>query len=230
MLVDAAVLENIIGAASITKNETACEAGAGLGALTSELCRKARKVISFEVDRALYETARKKLEFINLELVHGDIFRSRGLEFDVFVSNLPYSRSRDAIEWLAVQKFDRAVVMVQKEFAEKLSAPPGSREYRAISALAGYCFDISHIATVDRDSFSPPPKVGSVVLKILPRRRVDEEIVKGINWLFSRRNRKASSVARDKGILGFAESERIDQLQPLALIKLAGMICDIRAS
>lgn len=229
MLVNHRVLQTIIDAAALRKTETACEAGTGLGTLTSELCIRAGKVISFEVDRSLYEKSRNELDFANLEIVHGDIFRTRDLEFDVFVSNLPYSRSRDAIEWLAVQKFSRAVVMVQKEFAEKLFAPAGSKDYRAVSALASYCFEISSVASVGRESFSPPPRVDSVVLKILPRKRISKDTVKGVNWLFSRRNKKARSVARDRGVSDFSTEDRIDQLQPPALVRLAGMIHDIRA-
>lgn len=229
MLVDGKILKKIIDAANISKGETVCEAGTGRGALTLELCRRARKVISYEVDSVLYEAARKELHFDNLTLVKGDIFDAV-VEFDVFVSNLPYSRSRDAIEWLATKRFSRGVVMVQREFAEKLRAAPGEEDYRSVSALAASCFSISQVAMVGKGSFSPQPRVDSVILKIMPVRTVSRETIKNLNWLFSKRNRKASTVAAKLGIPGFGEEERrVDQLEPATLVQMAGMAHDLRA-
>lgn len=230
MLVDGKVLAKIIDAAEISKNETVCEAGTGLGILTAELCKRAKNVVSFEVDRGLLEKARKELLFDNLELVKGDLFKSGDMAFDVFVSNLPYSRSRDAIEWLATQKFARAVVMVQREFADKLAAAPGDRDYRAISALASYCFKITSVTSVDRKSFSPRPNVDSVVLRIVPAHRVTRDTISKLNILFSRRNKKARSVAEKVGVSSTdVEEKRIDQLPGALLVRIAGKINDIRA-
>ncbi len=229
MLVDNKVLEKIIGAAEISKGETVCEAGTGLGILTAELCKRAGKVISFEVDKRLLEKAKKLLRYENLELVSSDPFKIGTLDFELFVSNLPYSRSRDAIEWLATQKFDRGIIMVQREFAEKLVASPGEKDYRAISALAGHCFKISQVISVGRKSFSPQPEVESVVLKIVPTNMVTRETVKRLNLLFSRRNRRASSIAARVGMPEFVGEKRIDQLPPSTLIGMAEMLNDIRA-
>ncbi|MGI0037531.1 MAG: 16S rRNA (adenine(1518)-N(6)/adenine(1519)-N(6))-dimethyltransferase RsmA [Nitrososphaera sp.] len=230
MLVDGKVLAKIISAAEISKNETVCEAGTGLGVLTAELCKRAKNVVSFEVDSGLLQHARQDLHFDNLELVAGDIFKLADLAFDVFVSNLPYSRSRDAIEWLATQKFDRSVVMVQREFAEKLAAAPGDRDYRAISALANYCFKITRVTSVDRKSFSPQPTVESVVLKIVPINTVTRNTIGNLNLLFSKRNKKASSVIAKAGISGINVGEkRIDQLPGAILVEMARMLHDIRA-
>ena len=230
MLVDDKVLASIIIAAEISKNETVCEAGTGLGFLTAELCRRAKYVVSFEVDKELLRRARQKLQFENLKLVAWDAFKSGNLAFDVFVSNLPYSRSRDAIQWLATQKFDRSVVMVQREFAEKLAAAPGDKDYRAISALANYCFKIVRVASVDRKSFSPMPNVDSVVLKIVPVHTVTRKTISKLNFLFSKRNRKASSVAARAGISGIDVGEkRIDQLPAAMLVGMAEKLHDIHS-
>jgi 16S rRNA (adenine1518-N6/adenine1519-N6)-dimethyltransferase len=230
MLVDDKVLASITSTAEISKNETVCEAGTGLGFLTAELCRRAKYVLSFEVDKGLLKRARHELQFDNLELIAGDAFRSGDLAFDVFVSNLPYSRSRDAIEWLATQKFDRSIVMVQREFAEKLAAAPGDKDYRAISALANYCFRISSVTSVDRKSFSPMPNVESVVLKIVPIHSVARKTISKLNFLFSKRNKKASSVAARAGIYGIdVGDKRIDQLPAAMLIEMAEKFHDIRS-
>ncbi len=225
MLVDRKVLAKIIAEADVARDETVCEAGTGLGILTAELCKNAGKVVSYEVDRKLFEKARDELRQGNLELVNCDLFKTMNLDFDVFVSNLPYSRSRDAVEWLAAQKFNRAILTVQLEFAEKLDAGPGDKNYRAISALAGHCFKIRHLFRVNRRSFSPPPRVESVVLKILPARTVGKQTIRNLNFILSKRNKKASSVAAKAGVSGFEAGEmRIDELAPSRLVELAEML------
>lgn len=227
MLVDRKVLEKIVRAADISGEEVVLEVGTGLGTLTSELCQRAKEVISYELDPALYQKSKELLKFENLDLVRGDLFEIKDLDFDVFVSNLPYSRSRDAIEWLVARKFSRAIVMVQLEFAEKIQAVPGDRNYRAISAITNHCFRIEQITAVGRGSFSPQPKVDSVVMKLVPaqRRAVSTAVLKRLNWLFSRRNKKASSVAAKIG-LGHLDlgDRRIYQLPPSTLVGIAEKI------
>jgi 16S rRNA (adenine1518-N6/adenine1519-N6)-dimethyltransferase len=221
MLVDRRVLARIVEAAKIGNDETVLEAGTGQGVLTTELCKATKSVVSYEVDKKLYLQARERLQFQNLDLVNADLFKTRNLNFDVFASNLPYSRSRDAFEWLAVQKFKRAIVMVQEEFAEKLAAGPGAKNYRAISALATHCFAIEKLFRVGRQSFEPPPKVESTVLRIIPINTVTKETVKSLNLLFSKRNKKASTVAARAGVKTDFGSKRIDQLVPRDLIRMA---------
>src|SRR3990172_2568384 len=115
------VAKKIVEAAGITKKDVVLEIGTGRGILVPLLCEKAGKVISIESDSFLYDLAREKFSDItNLTLLHGDGFKTEE-KFTIFVSNLPYSKSRDAVEWLGRKKFRRAVVMVQKEFAEKIA-------------------------------------------------------------------------------------------------------------
>lgn len=223
-LLDRRVLAKILDASAVGKGETVCEAGTGNGILTEELCRRARRVVSYEVDKALYASAKAALVFSNLELVNADLFR-RDEKFDVFVSNLPYSKSRDAVEWLATKKFDRAIVMVQKEFADKLSARPGDQNYRTVSAIASYCFSIDKLFDVDKECFQPPPLVESTVIRATLKHPITPEIVKNVNRLFSQRNKRASSVAARFGApMDFGSDRRVDQLAPEQIIALAGMV------
>lgn len=229
MLVDRRILAKIISAAYIGKDQIVLEAGAGQGILTAELCKYARQVISYEVDIKLYRKVQEQLlsQFKNLQLVNADLFKTKDPHFfDVFVSNLPYSRSRDAIEWLSTQKFDRAILMVQEEFADKLAASPGSKNYRAISALAGHCFVIEKLFKVRRESFEPQPKVESSIIRIIPVNTITREVVRNINLLFSRRNKKALSVAAEIGIIIDANygSKKIDELEPRHLVRMAELI------
>lgn len=221
MLVDRWILAKIIDGAKIGKSETVLEAGSGQGILTAELCKFAENVISYEVDHKMYQYAKAQLQFPNLELINADLFKTTNLHFNIFVSNLPYSRSRDAIEWLAAQKFDRAIVMVQEEFADKLAAEPGSKNYRAISALAARCFAIEKLFKVRRESFEPQPKVESAVIRITQVNTIEKETIKSINILFSKRNKKALTVAARAGIKADFGDKRIDQLASDDLIMIA---------
>jgi 16S rRNA (adenine1518-N6/adenine1519-N6)-dimethyltransferase len=229
MLVDRRILAKITSAAYIGKDEIVLEAGTGQGILTAELCKYAKQVISYEIDIKLYRKVQEQLlsQFKNLELVNADLFKTKDPHFfDVFISNLPYSRSRDAIEWLSTQEFDRAILMVQEEFADKLAARPGSKNYRAISALAAHCFAIEKLFKVRRESFEPQPKVESSIIRIIPVNAITREVIRNINLLFSRRNKKASSVAAEIGIIIDANygSKKIDELEPRHLVQIAELI------
>jgi 16S rRNA (adenine1518-N6/adenine1519-N6)-dimethyltransferase len=229
MLVDRRILAKITSAAYISKDEIVLEAGTGQGILTAELCKYAKQVISYEIDIKLYRKVQEQLlsQFKNLELVNADLFKTKDPHFfDVFISNLPYSRSRDAIEWLSTQEFDRAILMVQEEFADKLAARPGSKNYRAISALAAHCFAIEKLFKVRRESFEPQPKVESSIIRIIPINAITREGIRNINLLFSRRNKKVSSVAAEIGIIIDANygSKKIDELEPRHLVQIAELI------
>ena len=229
MLVDGRVVDKIIKAAKLCGNEAVLEVGTGTGVLTQELCKVAKHVVSYEVDRKLHLETKERLAFPNLELVNEDPFKLNKLQFDVLISNLPYSRSRDAIEWLATQKFDMAIMMVQAEFADKLSAMPGSKNYRAISALSSYCFSVEKLFSVDRNSFRPKPNVVSTVIRITWVNTVQKETKKALNLLFSKRNKKAS-VITSKGGLGVDFGDRrIDQLTPTELIIISESISNVRS-
>jgi 16S rRNA (adenine1518-N6/adenine1519-N6)-dimethyltransferase len=231
MLVDRQILAKIVSAACIGKDQIVLEAGTGQGILTAELCKYAKQVISYETDIKLYRKLQEQqqplLQFKNLQLVNADVFKTKDPHFfDVFVSNLPYSRSRDAVEWLSTKKFDRAILMVQEEFADKLAARPGSKNYRAISALAAHCFAIEKLFKVGRGSFEPQPKVESSIIKVIPINTITREVVRNINLLFSRRNKKASSVAAKIGIIIDANygSKKIDELESRDLVRMAELM------
>ena len=164
----------------------------------------------------------------NLRLVKADLFKTKDPHFfDVFVSNLPYSRSRDAVEWLSTQKFDRAILMVQEEFADKLIARPGGKNYRAISLhLQPIALLSKNCSKLGRRSFEPQPKVESSIIKVTPINTITSEVVRNINLLFSRRNKKASSVAAQEGIIVDANygSKKIDELESTDLIRMAELM------
>ncbi len=226
-LVDRRILREIIRSSQISKDEVVCEAGTGDGELTRELCKLAKRVISYEIDNVLYMRNIACLSnFSNLLLVHSNIFKVSNVEFNVFVSNLPYSSSREAIMWLALRKFKRAIVMLQKEFVSKLLAKPGERNYRSISVIGQYCFKIDNLFDVNRTSFLPQPQVDSQVVRLTPfmEYSIDNQTLGNLNRIFSHKNKKASSVARAFGSPQSSypwDNYRIDQLSPSDLVSLS---------
>lgn len=208
----------IITEASIGKDDVVLEIGTGLGVLTPLLCEKANKVISIEADKELFERALSRFsEFENLKLEYGDGFKTKK-KFSVFVSNLPYSKSREAIEWLASISFSHGIIMVQKEFAEKLLCDAKSR--RAISIIAQHVFEIKKIKNIDKKNFSPPPKVDSVILKLIQRRKLSTQIIHTVNRIFSYRRKTIQNIFKQFG-KSTTIDKRLDDLSEDEIIELA---------
>jgi len=211
------VASRIVRAAGASGKDTVLEIGTGPGILTAKLCEDAGSVVSIEADHALHRAARSRLSIPNLTLVHGDGFKT-DYGFSIFVSNLPYSKSRTAIEWLAEKKFSRAVIMVQKEFADKLLG-----QTRAVSVIANHCFSMEKVLGVGKNNFSPPPKVDSVVLRLTQKHTLSRDLIKTINLLFSYRRKTVSNILKEFG-MGGGMQKRLDELSGDQIIDLGKQI------
>jgi len=223
MLKDNRILARIIEASQINEEEIVYEAGTGNGVLTEELCKKANLVKSFEADRQIFRKVRNiSTRYPNLELINADIFNIYHLEFDVFISNLPYSRSKDALQWLSFQKFKRAIIMTQREFADKLQANPGEKNYRAITVLSQYCFSIERLFNVSKEAFYPKPSIESTLIRLVPRSAImNKSIITKLNFLFSQRNKNASTLLKRYGTKMRHDVKKIDQLTVKELMEIA---------
>ncbi len=212
------IAKQIVSAAKPSKQDTVLEIGTGKGILVSQLCKNAKNVISIEADKDLHDAAKSKFSDItNLTLKYGDGFKSKD-NFSIFVSNLPYSKSKNAIEWLIQRKFLRAVVMVQKEFAQKLL-----KEKKAISVLANYGLDIKEIMKVGKNNFFPPPKVDSVVLELTRKKSASKELILTVNKLFSYRRKTLRNILKQFG-KNIKSDKRLDDLSGDEIIKIAKQI------
>ncbi len=215
------IAEFIVKEAEISKNDVVFEIGTGPGILIPLLCENAQKVISIDADEKLIKKARLNFsQFDNLILKSGDGFKQKDV-FSIFVSNLPYSKSKDAIEWLAQNSFSHGVIMVQKEFAEKLLAT--SKNRRAVSIIATYTLDIKKISVVGKNNFSPPPKVDSVILKISKKTTLDKKLISLINDLFSYRRKTVKNILKQFNKQSTIE-KRIDDLSGDEIVNLAKQI------
>jgi len=181
-LVDPRVQDRIVAAAQLQATDVVVEIGAGLGALTARLADVADRVIAIDRDPQLVAVLRTELaDRLSLEILLGD-----ALEFDlgeaarkagrplVVVGNLPYVVTSPVlfatIEAAAGGKVvDRAIFMVQKEFAQRMLAPPGSRTYGRLSVMVQQAAAAEILFHVGAGAFLPPPAVTSTVLRLRPR-------------------------------------------------------------
>ncbi len=218
------IAKSIVSEAKITKNDVVFELGTGIGILTPLLCEKAKKVISVDADEELVKRAKSQFShYENLILKSGDGFKKKD-PFTIFVSNLPYSRSKDAIEWLAQKSFSHGVIMVQKEFAEKLLAPM-SKERKAVSIIANHAFDITLVSKVGKNNFSPPPKIDSVILSIIHKNTMNMNLIQTINKIFSYRRKTIKNILKQFNKETILE-KRVDDLTGDEIINLAKQILE----
>ena len=218
------IAKSIVSEAQITRNDVVFEIGTGLGILTPLLCQNASKVISVDLDDILIQSAKSKFSDIdNLVLKSGDGLKKKDV-FSIFVSNLPYSRSKDTFEWLARTCFSHGVIMVQKEFAEKLLAT-STKQRKAISVIATHAFEINVLFNVGKHNFSPPPKIDSVVLKIKKKNDLTKDLIQTINKIFSYRRKTVKNILKqfDKES---TMDKRVDDLSGDEIINLANQILE----
>ncbi len=173
-LVSDSIAQSLVRAAQIQNSDTVFEIGTGLGKVTEFAAREAGRVITCDIDREVLTIAQKALlNHRNIVFVQGDAFKEplRSTKFDVCLTSLPYSRSRGFIDWASERNgsFSRAIAIVQAEFASKLRALPGSKNYKAVSVIAQISFDIEELFWVDRSNFRPRPRVDSKAIRLLSK-------------------------------------------------------------
>ena len=221
-LTSSSIAKFIVTESKITKNDLVYEIGTGKGILVPLLCKYAKHVTTTEIDKKLYDNATRSFSKLpNLTIKNGDGFKNEP-EFDVFVSNLPYSKSRIAIQWLLQKKFSRAMIMVQRDFAEKLLAN-SMKERHAISVLSQYGFDMKIVKKIKNTNFSPRPKVDSVILQITQNYMVPKELIETVNKLFSYRRKTIQNIVKNFGIT-IKSNNRLEDMNNNEIIKLAKKI------
>ena len=187
-IIDQESVDRIVDAAKLSKEDLVIEIGTGLGTLTKALAKKAAKVISIEYDKLLFEMDKDILkDLTNIELIRDDFLMLgmdkllEGVKDYKVVGNLPYYITAPIITKLIETRpmFSRAVITVQKEVAERLTAKPGTREYGTLSIFAQYHLMVSVVSFIAKTSFLPRPHVSSAVVllepRLLPRVKVKDE-------------------------------------------------------
>ena len=221
-IVDGSILQRLLSYASITSKDLVLEVGAGFGFLTRLLAEKCEKVIAVEVDRNLVKVLERQLNNLeNVELIEGNILKVPVPTFNKVVSIPPYSISSPMLFWLLERKFDCAVLMFQKEFAERLAASVGSKDYGRLTVTTYYFADTELLEHVPRRMFYPSPKVDSIVVRLKPHKppftvEDKETFFELVRVMFTQRNKKVRNAVipflRKRNITGKEALQLADSL------------------
>jgi 16S rRNA (adenine1518-N6/adenine1519-N6)-dimethyltransferase len=226
-LIDKNITENICKFAEIKDNEVILEVGAGSGNLTEHLLKYAKQVISIEYSNKFVSVLKDKfnteIEASKLVLLEGDALKIDFPEFDKIVSNIPYQISSPLLFKFLKYQFKKAVLLVQKEFALRLVALPGTENYSRLSVDTYYFGTTKILEQVSRFCFRPVPNVDSAIIEITPHRHIktaDElTFFKVTKLLFSQRRKMIKNIINIKDI-PFAD-RRVESLTPEEIIELS---------
>ena len=187
-LIETHVLEKIISAAGITKNDCVLEIGPGIGTMTQYLAENAGHVVAVEIDRNLIPILKETLaDYDNVTVINEDILRvdikalaeeyNGGKPIKV-VANLPYYITTPIIMGLFESgvPIDNITVMVQKEVADRMKEGPGSKDYGALSLAVQYYAEPEIVANVPPNCFIPRPNVGSAVIRLTRHKEMPVEV------------------------------------------------------
>ena len=236
-LVDKSVVSSMIQLAAIRPGERVLEIGTGRGALTRQLVGLTDKLEGYEIDKESCDDLRRELGGAALALHNEDAFRSSP-DFDVLLSSLPYSESSAFVEWLAKRKYDRAVVLLQEDFARKITAPPGSAAYRAVSVISQASARVEIVSGVGRLSFDPPPRVNSSLVMIRWRRSLNGGQTAMIKKIFSQKRRTVRAALKSLGLVAPTSAPppavsmplqcRVNALRPDSVLAMVGVLANAR--
>ena len=234
-LIDEHVLDKIIGAAEVTKDDFVIEIGPGIGTMTQYLAEQSWKTCAIEIDKELIPILSDTLKgYDNVEIINADVMKcdlsslieekSEGRAVKV-VANLPYYITTPIIMYLLESHLPiRSItVMVQKEVAQRMQCGPGTKEYGALSLAVQYYANAYIAANVPPNCFIPRPKVGSAVIRLsvydVPPVSVRDEslMFKLIRGAFNQRRKTLVNAVANFEDLSFNKDEITEALKKLGL-------------
>jgi len=183
-LLNQTLAETIVDRAGIKENDHVLEIGCGLGAITIPAAKRAARLVAVEKDAQLLELLRTELavqQLSNVELVHQDILTLNFADYFgpetpsvIVIGNLPYNISSQIIVLLIASRayIRRALLMLQKEMAQRLIAAPGNRDYGRLSVMLQYGADVNVVAEAPANLFYPRPKVDSQVISVTTKEHI----------------------------------------------------------
>jgi len=191
------ILQKEAGLAEI-KDKIVMEIGAGDGRLSEILLsRGPKKIFLVEMDKELVDILKKKFSGKeNVEILASDFLKLKPFPVHIIFGNIPYYISSKIIFKLLDWDFENAVLMVQKEFGEKMAARPGERNYGRLSVTSQICFDVRKGFGVSKEDFFPRPKVDSVVMILKKKRKLSEWEEKLIRELYAHKNKTAENALK----------------------------------
>ncbi|MFQ3275377.1 MAG: 16S rRNA (adenine1518-N6/adenine1519-N6)-dimethyltransferase, partial [Candidatus Nanohaloarchaea archaeon] len=205
------IVEALVEAGEVEEKEV-LEIGAGTGAITQKLSRKAEKVYAVENNSVLAKHLKEEFEDSNVEVVQEDILEYEIPDIDRCVSNIPFHLSSEIIEKLGEEQIQSALI-VQDDLADRIVAEPGESDYGRFTVLANYYFIPVKLRTVPSSSFEPEPEVQTAIVKLYPneeRHGVEDEefFFKIVRALFTHKRKKVRNAFVDaRHILEISKDE-----------------------
>ena len=234
-LIDSHVLEKIIDAAHITRDDFVLEIGPGIGTMTQYLSEHAREVMAVEIDHNLIPILKETLAgYDNVEVLNEDILKvdigkiaekkNQGRPIKV-VANLPYYITTPIIMGLFEKNvpMDSLTVMVQKEVAQRMQAGPGTKDYGALSLAVQFYAEPYIVANVPPNCFMPRPKVGSAVIRLtrykdMPVKVKNEQLMFSIiRASFNQRRKTLQNWINNSSTLHFSKEQVVEALDKMGL-------------
>ncbi len=196
-MVDETVLQRIVAAAELKKNDVVLEIGSGTGFLTRELLKHC-KVVGIEKDAILAGLLRSELKEKNFELLEGDALEMEWPRFSKLVSLPPYGISSDLVYKLLEQDFEEAFLVFQREFAEKILAEPGFLDYGCLSVWVQYQTEPKKGFLIPPTAFFPKPPSMSALVHLKKKKRFgsaknDTAFLPFLKQLFRHKNKSISN-------------------------------------
>jgi 18S rRNA (adenine1779-N6/adenine1780-N6)-dimethyltransferase len=209
------VVQSMLEKAGIQRTDTILEIGPGTGNMTVKLLEASSKVVAIEVDERMVAEVKKRVMGgplqRKLEIINQDALKAEFPFFDLCIANLPYAISSPVTFKLLLHRpaFRCAILMFQKEFADRLCAQPGDKVYSRLTVAVQTLARVDRIMKVGKNNFKPPPKVESTVVRIEPRRPPPP--INFTEWdamlriAFARKNKTLSAEFKNKKVVEILE-------------------------
>jgi 16S rRNA (adenine1518-N6/adenine1519-N6)-dimethyltransferase len=238
-LINLSIANREVGYATLTKDDVVLEIGPGKGIITQLLAPRVKQVIAIEIDHRLVEELKETLPS-NVLVIPQDALLvdfTTLPRFTKIVSNLPFEISSPITFKFLTTSFSKAILMYQKDFAVRLVASPGTKEYSRLTVTVFYKAYCRILEDVPRKVFSPPPKVDSCIVELIPRDKPAFEVMDEpfffhfTKQLFTHRRKKirytVKTLTRTYESLPFLE-KRVEQLSPEQIGTLSDKVWQLR--
>lgn len=186
--------------ASIKPTDIVLDAGAGFGFLTRFLANECKSIVAVEKDPQIVAVLREQTKNLrNVQVIEGDVLKTVLPKINKAVSAPPYYLSSKLVLFLLEQKLDCAVLIVQREFADRLVAKVRSEDYSWLTVIVSYQANVELLDKVPKDMFYPQPDVDSIIIRLTPWKQLPFKVKNKlffeqmIKWLFTERNKKLSN-------------------------------------
>jgi len=202
--IDPHIMRLMVKHAELERRDIVLEIGAGFGHLTEMIAEKAGEVLAVEVDSRLVEALRSKFQgFKNVRIMHSDFLKLdlQG-QYTKVVSDPPYPAASKILFKLLEEKFDSGVLLFQEEFARRLVAEAGSREYSRLTVMTHMLTEVELIERAPSSAFYPKPRAASMVVKLKPRKHPPFKVAnrrafaETVRLLFTQKKRKLKSAVK----------------------------------